>query len=190
MHPSPVASCFSFYKMEWEGRLEVIYVQTLLDFHNPLIFKNFSFIPNLPVIFNNSDLRSLCKTFAFILETNLFLFICIFNVHNIQISKSVYIFILMYVFYWSIVDLQCFGCTAGWLSYTYTHILSLKLFSIMGNHEILTTVPCAIQSIFVACCVIYFLKIRNLAFYSYKSKKWNQNAINCYNDNQNVINFS
>ena len=45
------------------------------------------------------QIYEVCKTFAFILETNLFLFICIFNVYNIQISKSVYIFILMYVSY-------------------------------------------------------------------------------------------
>ena len=37
--------------------------------------------------------------------------------------------VLKYIlFYWSIIDLQCFRCTAGWFSYT--HILFLKLFSI------------------------------------------------------------
>ena len=32
------------------------------------------------------------------------------------------LFSLIYIFYWSIVDLQCFRCTAGWFSYTHAHI--------------------------------------------------------------------
>ena len=32
-----------------------------------------------------------------------------------------------------------------WFNYTYTHILFLKLFSIIGYYKILTVIPCAIQ---------------------------------------------
>jgi len=32
-----------------------------------------------------------------------------------------------------------------WFSYTYTHMLFLKLFSIIGYYKILIIVPCAIQ---------------------------------------------
>ena len=46
---------------------------------------------------------------------------------------------------WLIVDLQCFRCTKRWLSYTYTHICILKLFSIIGYYKIFTVFPCAIQ---------------------------------------------
>ena len=51
-------------------------------------------------------------------------------------------FFLIYVFYWSIVDLQCFRCTARWFSYTYIQIIFLRLFSIIEYYKILTIVPC------------------------------------------------
>ena len=44
-----------------------------------------------------------------------------------------------------IVDLQCFRYAGRWLIYTYTHILFLRLFSIIGYYKILSIVPCAIQ---------------------------------------------
>ena len=50
------------------------------------------------------------------------------------------LFFLKHIFYWSIVDFQCFRCTAKWFSYTYTHILFLKLFSTIGYYKILTIV--------------------------------------------------
>ena len=39
---------------------------------------------------------------------------------------------LIYIFYWSIVDLQCFRRTEMWFSCTYMHILFFRLFSIKG----------------------------------------------------------
>ena len=42
------------------------------------------------------------------------------------------------------IDLQCFRCTAKWFSYTYTHILFFRLFSIVGYYKILTFFPCPI----------------------------------------------
>ena len=55
-------------------------------------------------------------------------------------------FFLIYIYiYWNIVDLQCFRCTARWFSYTYTYILFLKLFSIIGYCRILTIVACDLQ---------------------------------------------
>ena len=58
--------------------------------------------------------------------------------------KIVFIF-LIHTYYWSIDDLQCFRCTARWFSYTNTHRLFLKLFSIIGYYKILTMVPYAVQ---------------------------------------------
>ena len=52
-------------------------------------------------------------------------------------------FFLIYIFHWS-VDLQCFRCTARWCSYANTHMLFLKLFSIIDYYKILTIVPCGI----------------------------------------------
>ena len=37
-----------------------------------------------------------------------------------------YFFNLIFILYWSIVDLQCFRCTAKWFSYTYTSIHSFS----------------------------------------------------------------
>ena len=56
-----------------------------------------------------------------------------------------YIYIYMYIYDWSIVDLQCFRYTARWFNYANTHILFLKLFSIIGYYNILTMVPYGIQ---------------------------------------------
>ena len=53
------------------------------------------------------------------------------------------LFFYMYFFYWSLVDLQCFRCTARWFSSTNTHKLFFKLFSIIGYYKILVTVPYA-----------------------------------------------
>ena len=43
-----------------------------------------------------------------------------------------------------------------WLSYTYTYILLLKLFSIIGYYKILTIVPCAYSK---PLLLIYFFKL-------------------------------
>ena len=40
-----------------------------------------------------------------------------------------------YIFYWSIVALQGFRWTARWFSYTHTHILFFRLFSIIGYSD-------------------------------------------------------
>ena len=50
---------------------------------------------------------------------------------------SLFYFLCIYSFNWSIVDLQCvnYYCTAKWLSYTYIYILFLIFFSIMVYHR-------------------------------------------------------
>ena len=63
--------------------------------------------------------------------------------------ETVHLFFFFLIFYWSMVDLQRFRCTAGWFSYTCTCILFLKSLSIIGYYKILTIVPLAIQSSFL-----------------------------------------
>ena len=86
-------------------------------------------------------------------------------------------FPLIYIFYWSIVDFWCFRYTARWFSYTYIHILFLRLFSIIGYYKILIRVPVPYRKPLLLVAKVSF-KIINLVFYSYKSNKWNQNVIN------------
>ena len=98
--------------------------------------------------------------------------------------KKIYIYI--YIFYWSIVDLHCSSFTARWFSYTNKHILFFKLFSVIGYYKILTIVPYAIQQTFVACCIFYFLII-NVAFYSYQVKQVESKCHNFFR--QKLISF-
>ena len=56
----------------------------------------------------------------------------------------------------SIVGLQYFRCTTRWFTYTYTHILSFRLFSIIGYCKISTIIPYAIQKTFVVYCLSIF----------------------------------
>ena len=44
-------------------------------------------------------------------------------------------FFLIYTFYWRMVGLSCDRCTARRFSYTYPHMLFLKLFSIIGDYS-------------------------------------------------------
>ena len=47
-----------------------------------------------------------------------------------------FIYIYIYIFFfWSIVDLKYFRFTAKWFSYTHTHILFFRLFSIIGYYK-------------------------------------------------------
>ena len=70
------------------------------------------------------------------------------------------IFFLIYVFYWCIIDLQCFRHTARWFNYicTYTDSTNIifRLSPIIGYYKILTVVPTAIQLTFAAFCVSIF----------------------------------
>ena len=66
-------------------------------------------------------------------------------------NQQSFLFLNIYTFYQSIVDLQCFRCTARWFSYTFIHILFFRLFSIIGFYKILTVVPCAIS----LCCLLH-----------------------------------
>ena len=71
---------------------------------------------------------------------------CVIDPHAVSAIFSITvmpIFFLIYLFYWSIVDLQWFRCTARWFNYTCTHILFFRLFYIIGYYKILTIVPCA-----------------------------------------------
>ena len=52
-----------------------------------------------------------------------------------DVPSPLYFFFLIYIFYWSKVNLKCFRCTVRWFSYTYTHVLILKLFSIIGYYR-------------------------------------------------------
>ena len=61
------------------------------------------------------------------------------------VCTCISVYIYLYIYNWSIIDLQCFRCTARWFGYTNTHISFLKLFSIIDYYKILTVVPCAIQ---------------------------------------------
>ena len=57
---------------------------------------------------------------------------------------------LVFIFYWSIVDLQCFWLLAKWFSYTYIHIAIL--FQILLLYRLLQGVkscPLAIQKVLV-----------------------------------------
>lgn len=77
---SCVTSSFGFYKMGWEfNAWRQSVCRTPLDFYNPHLLQPWENLPtpNAPAIFNDSALRSLSKTFDFILEINLF--IVIFN---------------------------------------------------------------------------------------------------------------
>ena len=80
-----------------------------------------------------------------------------------------FFFFLIYIFYWSIMDLQCFMYTARWFSDTYTYILFFKLFFIIDYYRYLLQFPVLYSK---PCCLlhIYFF-IRNLAFYSYQVKQ-------------------
>ena len=55
----------------------------------------------------------------------------------------------VFIFNWSIVDLQCFKCTAKWFSfyiYRHTYIcFFFRFFSFIGYYKILNTVLCATQ---------------------------------------------
>ena len=73
-------------------------------------------------------------------------------------------FFLIYIFYWSIVDWPCFRCTAEWFSYAYTHILFLKLFSIIDYYKILSFPVIYIKHLVLIAFIFLF---RNLAFYLY-----------------------
>ena len=63
--------------------------------------------------------------------------------------------------YWNIVDFQCFVWTEKWFSYTYTHTLFFRLLSIIDYYKILTIILCAIQEIFVACCISIFIYLKS-----------------------------
>ena len=68
--------------------------------------------------------------------------------------------ISLFIFKWSIVDLQCcdsFWCTTKWFSYTHTHtyiyIHFSTFFSIMVYHRTLNIVPCYTCYTLGPCCL-------------------------------------
>ena len=75
-------------------------------------------------------------------------------------SECKLFFFLMYTFYWSVVDLQCFKYTGRWFCYAYTHII----FKIIFDYRLLQDTGCSSLCYIVnLCCVSVFL-IRYLAF--------------------------
>ena len=85
------------------------------------------------------------------------------------------LFLKKYIFYWSIIDLQCFKYTARRFSYTNTHIV----FEIIVHHRLSQDIDCSSLCYTVnLCCLLHIcFLIRNLAFYSTELNKWNQNVI-------------
>ena len=76
------------------------------------------------------------------------------SIIRIQATK----FYFLNLFYWSIVDLQCyinFCCTAKWLSYTYLYTFFFIFLSMMVYHRILNIVPCATQQNLVVHPALY-----------------------------------
>ena len=78
------------------------------------------------------------------------LFMCLLGIYISSLEKYtsvqiycpfffVFLFFLLYIFYWNIVELQCFRCRPRWFSYTYMHRLFFRLFSILGYYKILYT---------------------------------------------------
>ena len=74
--------------------------------------------------FVKTDSRS-CKKFQVTLKLE------VYEIHNKEDCIFIFCNCVLYIlfkilfiiiFYWSIVDLQCFRCTAKWFSYTYTYI--------------------------------------------------------------------
>ena len=63
----------------------------------------------------------------------------------------IFFIIFSKVFYWNIVDLQCFRCTVKWFRYIYLNIyiymniFFFRFFSIIAYYKILSIVSCAIQ---------------------------------------------
>ena len=78
-------------------------------------------------------------------------------------------FLNMHIFYWSIVDLQCFTCTARWFSYTtymdiYIYIITYMyiIFQIIFHYRLLQDIDSSSLCYMVnLCCLlhIYFLKL-------------------------------
>ena len=74
--------------------------------------------------------------------------------------------IFCFLFYWSIVDLQCFSCTAKWLNYiyvyAYTYVCFFRLFSITGYYKTLNIFSCAyrrcllLSILYIVGCIFVF----------------------------------
>ena len=82
-------------------------------------------------------------------------YFCIFSVGRVlrwRLQKTRWHFLGSFFFLnWSIVDLQCFGCTAKWFSHisiyiTYTtYKFFFRFFSIISYYKILNMFPCNTQ---------------------------------------------
>ena len=86
-------------------------------------------------------------------------------IKSIFFSLYIYFIYIVEVYIWSIVDLQCFRCTARWFSYTNTQII----FEIIFHHRLLQDIDYSCLSSTVnLCCLLHIcFLIRNLDFYSY-----------------------
>ena len=51
----------------------------------------------------------------------------VFSVFKNNFFIYIYMCIYVYIFHWSIIDLQCFKCTARWFSYKYTHNINIHI---------------------------------------------------------------
>ena len=73
------------------------------------------------------------------------------------------LFLKIFIYFnWSIIDLQCFRCTAKWFSYTYicVYIFPFRFFSIIGYYKILNIVslcytvgPCWLSVLYMVVCI-------------------------------------
>ena len=71
---------------------------------------------------------------------NIFSFSEVLCQPSLSWSASPQLFLFYFIFYWSIVNLQCcvsFKCTARWFIYTYIHAFFFRFFSIIGYYKIL-----------------------------------------------------
>ena len=60
---------------------------------------------------------------------------------------------------WSIIDLQQFGCTAKWFSYTCVYIFFFRLFSFLGYYvecslSCYTVGPCCLSILYIQVCEV------------------------------------
>ena len=88
------------------------------------------------------------------------------------------IFFFIYIFYWRIIDLQCFRHTARWFNYIYTYTDSTYYFQIISHYRLLQDIDRSSHCYTVnLCCFlcIYFLNSAS-SWKSCRDKLWRKSA--------------